>query len=143
MKVQIEQVTKQQISQLISVGLDKKLTEDEITAFNRCLFSTTTTWLGIVNGKLCCVWGLIPPTLLSEQAYLWLYVTEHVKEYEFVFVRYSQRAVEDMLKTFPTIVGHATVGASRSLKWLKWLGAEFGLPEGKYVPFVIRKKQNG
>ncbi len=86
------------------------------------------------------MWGLIPPTLMSNQAYLWLYTTDLVKEHQFLFVRYSQRMVEKLLEHYESIVGHVQVDAPRSRQWLKWLGAEFGNPKGSNIPFVIRKR---
>jgi hypothetical protein len=45
-----------------------------------------------------------------------------------------------MLQRYPTIVGNCIVGEYKSIRWLKWLGAKFGRPEGNKVPFVIRAK---
>ena len=90
------------------------------------------------DGKVLCFWGLIPPTLLSDQAYLWLYTTEHMQGHIFSLVRHSQRAVEEMLKDYPIIVGHGVIGNDRSLRWLRWLGAQFGEPQGQLLPFEIR-----
>ena len=138
MKPQIQQVTRQQVIQLISE--QGKITEEELQLFQRCLLTTTKLWVGMVDGVLVCVWGLIPPTLFLDQAYLWLYTTEAVKDHEFIFVRHSQRAVEEMLKEFPTIIGHVKAGEDRSIRWLKWLGAEYSEPAGKLIPFIIRGK---
>lgn len=90
------------------------------------------------DGKILCFWGLIPPTLLSDCAYLWLYTTENMQEHVFSLVRHSQRAVEEMLQDYPIIVGHGVIGATKSLRWLRWLGARFGEPQGKLLPFEIR-----
>jgi hypothetical protein len=46
--------------------------------------------------------------------------------------------VQEMLKLFPTITGHVKVGVESSIRWLRWLGAKFGEPEGPYMPFKIR-----
>lgn len=140
MTTQIVKMSRQDISRLISTEIEPSLTKDEIRQFNNCLASTAVVWVGMVDRKFICTWGLIPPTLLSDQAYLWLYTTEAVKDHEFIFVRKSQQAIEQMLERYPTIVGCAQVGADRSIRWLKWLGAKFAEPEGKLIPFVIRKK---
>ena len=97
-------------------------------------------WGGFWNGETLCIFGLIPPTLLSEQAYLWLHTTEAASEHEFVLVRRSQIEVRKMLEEHPRIIGHCEVGAERSIRWLRWLGAVFGEPQGKLIPFVIRGK---
>jgi hypothetical protein len=45
-----------------------------------------------------------------------------------------------MLRRYKVIVGNCIVGEDKSIRWLKWLGAKFGKPEGNKVPFVIRAK---
>ncbi len=107
----------------------------------RSMANSSRVWIGYDEGKVLCCWGLISPTLLSDRAYLWLYTTDHMHEYVFTFVRQSQRAVAAMLEEFPIIVGHAAVGATKSIRWLRWLGAVFGEPQGPVIPFEIRAKQ--
>lgn len=104
----------------------------------RAMMNSSRVWVGTIGDKIVASWGLIPPTLLSERAYLWLYTTKHFNGHEFVFIRHSQRAVRAMLEEFPTIVGHGAVGADKSLRWLYWLGAEFSEPQGDFLPFTIR-----
>lgn len=106
-----------------------------------CIRLSYVLWEGSVDGELACMWGLIPPTLLSNRAYLWLYTTELIKDHQFLFVRHSQRVMEEMLKEYPIIIGHSSINADRSIRWLRWLGAEFGEPiSNNLVPFIIRKK---
>lgn len=113
---------------------------DEVKIFDTWLMRTTTIWAGFAAERLVCIWGLIPPTLLSDRAYLWLYTTEAIGEHVFLFIRHSQIAVEAMLLEYPIIVGHAAVGNDRAIRWLKWLGAVFDPPEGRLIPFTIRGK---
>ena len=103
-----------------------------------CLWRSETVRYGLVDGRVACVWGLIPPTLLSDSAYLWLLTTDIVVEHKFLFVRNAQIYVEDMLKRYPILYGG--VGDPRAVRWLKWLGAEIGHPIRGQVPFVIRRK---
>jgi hypothetical protein len=104
-----------------------------------CLLMSTDIWAGFINDKLACIWGIIPPTLMSYQAYLWLYTTDTIKGHEFVLVRHSQLVIDELLEVYPSIVGHATMGSDKSIRWLKWLGATFGPPQGTNVPFRISK----
>lgn len=137
MTTEIAAVSKKEIANLISTSAEIKLTENEQKQFRRCLRSTAVVWVGKVDGNLVCIYGLIPPSLADNRAYLWLHTTDRVEDYEFTFVRQSQIAVRKMLETFPLIYGHCEVGAERSQRWVKWLGAEFGEPEGSLVPFKI------
>jgi len=113
-------------------GVDKTL--DEL------LILSAFAWSGEVDGKIACVWGLIPPSVLSEQAYLWLLTTDLIEEHKFLFTRYSQRVVEMMLQAYPTIVGHIDQKEVRAVQWLKWLGAEIIAREDGQLHFSIRRK---
>lgn len=97
-------------------------------------------YTGNVDGQVACVWGLIRETLLSDSAYLWLLTTDLVKGNEFLFVRHSQRVVEAMLLTYPSLHGDCAIGDEKAMKWLKLLGATFGSHGTKSIPFTIRRK---
>lgn len=117
--------------------------QHNLKAWQSGLSAASEVWVGTIDGELACILGLIPPTILSDCAYLWMFHTEAVKGHEFIFVRYSQRMVEHFLKSYSTIVGHTTVTETRSIRWLKWLGAEYGPQEGDLVPFVIKARADG
>lgn len=138
-KAEIRKIDRGEIAGLISSSCPGMLVSD-LNTLEQCVLLTLSLWVGFYNGGLACVWGLIPPTLMSTQAYLWLYTREDVKEYEFLFVRNSQRAVEQMLEEYPLIVGHTRVGNDKTIRWLRWLGATFDEPIGHAIPFRIRKK---
>jgi hypothetical protein len=136
----IAPLAKDQTSELISALDGGMMREDERKIFAHFIGISTTMYHGSIDGKLICLWGLIPPTLLSDQAYLWLYTTPAAEEHQFTLVRRSQIEVKKMLEVYPKIVGHCEVGAERSIRWLKWLGAKFGLAENGLVPFVIERQ---
>ena len=116
------------------------LPELDQETMKRSMANSSRVWVGYDGGKVLCCWGLIAPTLLSDRAYLWLYTTDHMKEYVFTFVRQSQRAVSEMLEEFPIIVGHCAITSPKSMRWLRWLGAKFGDPQGPVIPFTIEAK---
>ena len=136
----ISEVTPAQTRQLILAYRRDGLPKHEKKTLDYCLTFAQHIWIGQLDHVLVCAWGLIPPTLLSTTAYLWLFTTEAVKEHQFLFIRQSQRAMEEMLKLYPCIVGHVSIDNPQAFRWIKWLGASFGEPEGRLVPFVIRKK---
>lgn len=107
---------------------------------DECLYRSSVRCVGYVDRKPACVWGLIPRSLLSNQAYIWLLTTEIAAEHKFLLVRYSQLFVAEALKTYSTLYGHVDAGNFPAKRWLKWLGAEFGETDGKKVHFVIRKR---
>lgn len=141
MTVDIARYSRAEIKALLCQG--NHVSRDDEAKMDQCLALSQSLYVGHIDGKLICLWGLIPPTLLSTRAYLWLYTTAAVRDHEFIFVRRSQRAIELLLEEYPAIYGHVHVGHPDSIRWLKWLGAEFSEPDGKLIPFVIRKKQRG
>ena len=107
--------------------------------FRRWLRSSEEVWLGMHDDKVACVYGLAPPTAISNRVYLWLLTTELVEKHKFLFVRHSQLVIEDALKRYDMIVGHVAVGNTAARKWLRWLGAEIGAPERGFSKFEIRR----
>lgn len=95
---------------------------------------------GMIDGEVACMWGLRPPTFLSDNAYLWLLTTDIIAEHKFLFIRYSQLYIEEALKRYPIITGEVLVDNRPAQRWLKWLGAEF-LPSTKgAIPFTIKAR---
>ena len=111
----------------------------EREAMNYALAMSAYIWVGLIDGGLACIWGLIPPTLLSNQAYLWLNTADLIKGHQFLLVRHSQLVMEEMLEEYPSICGHAIIGNDKAIRWLKWLGATFSEPQGRGLPFRIVK----
>jgi hypothetical protein len=118
---------------------DLILNDEEKWGMDYCMVMSTHIWVGLIDDRLACIWGLIPPTLMSNQAYLWLYTTDVIKEHQFILVRHSQLVMEEILKEYPSVCGHAIIGNHKAIRWLKWLGAKFGEPQGKGIPFRIRR----
>lgn len=109
---------------------------DQLT-MSKAFDNSTAVWIGYQDDKVLGAWGLAPPSFCASEAYLWLYTTPALTEHVFTFVRHSQKAVAEMLQTYPRIHGHCVIGADKSIRWLRWLGAKFGPPQGKLRPFVI------
>ena len=107
---------------------------------NECLGRSTQVYYGSVDGSVACVWGIIQPTLLSHSVYLWLLTTDIIVEHKFLFIRYSQIYVEELLEVYDEVIGDVMPDNEPAKRWLKWLGAEIMPPVGGRMPFVIRKK---
>ena len=142
MSVSIQRAPRADLSALISSHIAPNMNEVELRRFERFVLVSQGIWHCEIKGEFIGMWGTIPPTLLSEQAYLWVYTNEKVKRHEFVFIRHSQLAIAEVLKEWPIIHGHTEVSATKSIRWLKWLGAEFLEPEDRLIPFFIRRKDD-
>lgn len=138
-------MTAVQIKSMEPIWSIEQLHLDPISAgiVDFCRIMSAECWCGYVGDKLICCWGLIPPSLLSTQAYLWMHSTPAVRDHQFLLVRHSQRIIEDALRRYDTIIGDCFLSASDSIRWLRWLGAEFGEPTGVLIPFVIKKAKHG
>lgn len=116
------------------------LDEMEQSKLNACLTISHQVFIGLVDGKYACCWGLIPKSLMSDRAYLWLQTTPLVEERKFLFVRHSQRWVEQSLKDYGEIVGFCRPENALAIRWIEWLGGEFQRPFGIRADFVIRRR---
>jgi hypothetical protein len=135
MRVVVESMYGNTISSLLSVfcGLDRR----QLDMFDYCQ-TLGEVYTGFVDGEFVCCWGLIPPSFLSNQAYLWMWAPEPL-QYQFTFIRRSQIQVKKMLETYDQIIGDCAEGNKPAQRWLKWLGAEFGYPHDGMIPFTIRR----
>lgn len=106
----------------------------------QCLARSEMSWVGQIKGDVVCVWGLCPPTLMSERAYIWLLTTDDLADHKFLFIRHSQLLLEKMLAQYPVIVGEVMAENLPARKWIGLLGATFGPPdENGVISFEIRK----
>lgn len=112
---------------------------DAEVLLKRWLKTSEEVWFGMHDGQIACVYGLNPPSVISNRAYLWLFTTDIIDEHKFLFIRNSQIVVKKALERYPTIVGHVTEKNYAARKWLKWLGAEIDQPTDGYSNFVIRR----
>lgn len=95
------------------------------------------TYVGIVDGEIVCVWGVLRQSLLSTRGYLWLLTTEKAEEHKFLLIRWSQRIIENLLKRYSALIGECVIEDERARRWMRFLGATFSHPEGKTIPFQI------
>lgn len=118
----------------------KRYVPEQLGVFDPFLRVTPEPWIGFADEAFCCAWGLIPPTILSDNAYLWVYTNEALKGNEFYFIRQSQRWLKAMLEIYPSIYGHAHMDAAQSIRWIKLCGGVFeDFPVDELLRFRIRK----
>lgn len=140
MNVTIDRVPRVDIAGLISTHVAPSLDTIQLRRFQQFVLVSQAIWFCEIEGEFIGMWGTIPPTLMSDHTYLWVHTNEKVKDHQFVFIRHSQVALENILREWQVVHGHAVANASKSIRWLKWLGAEFAEPEGNLIPFEIRRK---
>src|SRR5262245_58786646 len=114
--------------------------EWEIT--KHCYERSIERWVGFADDKIACMWGLSAYTIMSDQAYIWLFHTPLVEQNKFLFIRHSQRFVQKALERYPVIIGDCVASNAIGQRWLKFLGATFRPVEPGYplIPFRIEAK---
>lgn len=105
------------------------------------ILNSVEFWVGKIDGEIACVFGLMPPSLLADSAYLWLLTTEVVDANTFLFIRHSQRWIEENLKRYKLLRGHVLATNQQAKRWLRFLGARIFEPEGGRHAFEIRNKK--
>jgi hypothetical protein len=140
MKVSIVDVSQYDFSVFPKTG---GLTQEQWIIVGDCFCRSEERFIGTVDDILACMWGLIPPTLMSDRAYLWLYHNDLVEQHKFAFIRHSQVQLKRMLKVYPLIVGDCMISNTTGRRWLEWLGAKFDYPNGDLAPFEIKAKAYG
>ena len=76
---------------------------------------------GDYRGHFLVVLGFIPPTLLADDAYLWMYTSQQAVQFPYILGRWGYRVVEAAWYRYPRIVGHCN---RDSAHWLRRLGAK-------------------
>lgn len=113
------------------------LSADNQDTMARSLRNSPDAWVAYDDDRVLAFAGVIPPTLLSDTAYFWLYTTIHFKSRRITCTRISRRLVTAALACYPILVGHCT---EQSRRWLLWLGASLREPIGPLIPFEIRAR---
>jgi len=140
MTAMIARITGDEAWDLIYPGYLAKLPEMDQGTMRRAMRNSSRVWVGYDEEKILACWGVQPPSLLSERAYLWLYTTPDLAGHEFMFIRHSQRAVADMLTEFTSLYGVTLADNHHAIRWLQWLGAEFSPIHRGVTSFEIRAK---
>lgn len=138
--IQIKEATSYGAKQVFEKSGIKEIPGAEET-LDQLLSRSSVRHIGTVNGEVAAMWGLVPQSILSNQAYLWLLTTDLAEQHKFLLVRYSQMFVKQALQHYEQIVGHCAAGNFPAKRWIRWLGGEFGVGDGKKVPFVIKRKE--
>lgn len=140
MNIVVQPLIGRTLSNLISLTYGPILDIKEADVIDYCQ-KMGEVYTGQVDGELVCCWGLIPPSFLSMQAYLWMWCSGGAVEHQFLFIRHSQIQVKKMLEKYEVINGHCKIDNGKAMRWLRWLGAEFQeYPEDGRLTFTIRRR---
>ncbi len=100
---------------------------------------SASAWAGLADGKLVCLFGVVPMTLTGVTGIPWLLGSDQVAAYSREFLRRNKGYVQTMLKDFPVLTNVVDARNTVSIRWLRWLGFTLGepLPMGPLgLPFI-------
>jgi hypothetical protein len=137
MRIQTYQITVQQMKSLISEHSHVTLSDNEWRTLESAAEFSDPLLASLYDGKLLCVFGMIPVTLLSDTAHIWMYGMPTIRKYQTIFIREAYNVARNMNEIYENLTGYCLDGGAMS--WLRWVGAEFGKPIGKAYPFTIRR----
>lgn len=100
--------------------------------------------VGLVDGRVVCMFGVGPAAIVSTTGVPWLLTTDLVKKHAGPFLRRNKRVVEEMLAAYPFLRNHVDERNTMAIRWLRWLGFEillaepFGAEGLPFHPFEMR-----
>jgi len=110
----------------------------ELNIMKDYLEGSTGVWVGLADGELACVLGVISRHLVSDQAYLWFLNGPKFDRHRFAFARRSRDIIAALLDHYPILTGHCVRSNPSAIRWLTWLGATFTDANDLAVSFKIR-----
>lgn len=96
-------------------------------------------WAGLADGRLVCLFGVVPLTLIGITGTPWLLGSPEVCAFSRQFLRRNRAYVAEMLADFPRLANAVDARNAVSIRWLRWLGFQMGEPAimgVARVPFI-------
>lgn len=115
-------------------------------ALERSLAASAVAWTGLVDGRPAAMFGAAPLSELSGRGSAWLLGARALAIIPRDFLLRSKDMVGLMLERFPVLTNLVDARNAASLRWLRWLGAQFGpaRPYGPlgalFVPFELGRR---
>ncbi len=86
--------------------------------------NTKDAQVGLADGELVCMFGIVRASPLSETGYPWLLGTPLVKKHARAFLRRTKEYMLEARKEFWLLVNYGDARNTEALRWLGWLGFE-------------------
>lgn len=134
MNVEVKRIGADEVLRLCQGMFDLSPTEiNTIHSFGGQSTIILAYWFG---AELIAIAGFIPTAALTDTAYIWMQSALAAEHHKLMVGRVGILTLREVRKRYPRIVGHCMVG-SRSVDWLKSLGAKFFDPKGNLTSFLI------
>lgn len=104
------------------------------------------SWLCEVNGEPAALFGLVAPSLVSDEVFLWMMVTKAANRYPIALARKSWQFLDDLSGAFQRIIVMHDPRMKAARRWLRWLGfrtSHTGEINGVPVVYMVLETDNG
>ena len=88
------------------------------------------TYTILYKGLPCAMYGLNPRTLIGSDANIWFLGTPEMCHIKKTFMKLSRLCIGEWLNKYPVLWNIVPVSYEKSLRWLKWLGANINALDG-------------
>lgn len=100
---------------------------------------------GLLNSEICftmernekpiVMFGIVPQSLLSNSATIWLLASPEIERIQVAFLKHSRYFIDLMLQHYPYLDNYVDAENKKSIEWLKFCGATLEEPK----PYGIEK----
>jgi len=91
-------------------------------------------YAAVLDGKLICIVGVSPLSLLSDMASPWLLNTNESKNKPRHLVKWTKTFIDEWKTQWPILFNYVDARYEASLRWAKWAGFKVYDPQ-PYGPF--------
>lgn len=84
------------------------------------------SWAFEVDGELACLLGIVEGSMISSFGIPWMLGTTVLDKNVGVLIRHSRKYYEEVKGKYAHLVNFVDARNTKSIRWLKWLGFEFG-----------------
>lgn len=85
-------------------------------------------WTLLIEDRPAAMWGCSSQSALTRTGSVWMLATDDLAIIPIRAVQESRRSIKTMLQLFDVLVNWVDARNELSIRWLRWLGAEFDAP---------------
>ena len=102
---------------------------DILQSLHTCRDTSDYCSVCLANNVPMAIFGIKAGGLITTDGMIWLLSTPDIDRHKVYVAIRSRKIVRTALKVYTRLYNYVDVKNENSIKWLKWLGAEFARPE--------------
>ncbi len=106
-----------------------------IQALQRALKVSRDAKTGLADGREVCMFGVVPPSLLSNIGVPWLLTAVELPQHGTKFLRESRATFDGWRREYEVLANYVDARHKTAIRWLDWLGFTIDVAE----PFGVEK----